>query len=296
MPRWKPNVGERLEGGVVDRRRPSRRCGTPSRTAPRSCPRSRRCRSRPSGRRRRGAAARGPGRGTARRWWRPAARRRRRRATPRAPRPGRGGSRRRGSPRCCDQRAFTLGTPRRVSASSITSSWYSEPRCTSSTETPPVIGVVRRPVRGPWRRRPAQTARAGRSRLPPAAIRWPATSERKGSSARTEARSAASTRSMSGAIGAKPRASSGDMRRRVRRAGNKDQAGSAEGETSRNRRSQRARQRLRPPWVVAAALQPPAGRVDVSCQRVRAEKGPADRVSARVGRTANEAQRCVRPH
>ena len=37
-----------------------------------------------------------------------------------------------------DQRAFTLGTPRRVSASSITSSWYSEPRWTSSTATPPV--------------------------------------------------------------------------------------------------------------------------------------------------------------
>jgi cyclic beta-1,2-glucan synthetase len=35
-------------------------------------------------------------------------------------------------------RAFTLGTPRRVSASSITSSWYSEPRCTSSTATAPV--------------------------------------------------------------------------------------------------------------------------------------------------------------
>ena len=39
------------------------------------------------------------------------------------------------------QRAFTLGTPRRVSASSMTSSWYSEPRCTSSTDTEPVIAA-----------------------------------------------------------------------------------------------------------------------------------------------------------
>ena len=33
--------------------------------------------------------------------------------------------------------ALTVSTPRRVSASSITSSWYSEPRCTSSQATPP---------------------------------------------------------------------------------------------------------------------------------------------------------------
>ena len=37
------------------------------------------------------------------------------------------------------QRAFTLSTVRRVTASSITSSWYSDPRCTSSTEVPPMI-------------------------------------------------------------------------------------------------------------------------------------------------------------
>ena len=43
-----------------------------------------------------------------------------------------------------DQRAFTDGTPRRVSASSITSSWYREPRWTSSTAAPPVIDVGRR--------------------------------------------------------------------------------------------------------------------------------------------------------
>ena len=41
-----------------------------------------------------------------------------------------------------DQRAFTLGTPRRVSASSITSSWYSEPRWTSSTDGRAGDGVV----------------------------------------------------------------------------------------------------------------------------------------------------------
>ena len=45
-----------------------------------------------------------------------------------------------------DQRAFTLGTPRRVSASSITSSWYSEPRWTSSTAAPPVIASSDAPV------------------------------------------------------------------------------------------------------------------------------------------------------
>ena len=37
-----------------------------------------------------------------------------------------------------DQRALTDGTPRRVSASSMTSSWYSDPRCTSSTAVAPV--------------------------------------------------------------------------------------------------------------------------------------------------------------
>ena len=37
------------------------------------------------------------------------------------------------------QRAFTLSTVRRVTASSITSSWWSDPRWTSSTDTPPRI-------------------------------------------------------------------------------------------------------------------------------------------------------------
>ena len=95
-------------------------------------------------------------------------RRRRRRATPRAPTPARAGSRRRGSRRCCDQRAFTLGTPRRVSASSITSSWYSEPRCTSSTDAPPVTASSRGRRAAPrGARRPAHSVRVGRRRLPP---------------------------------------------------------------------------------------------------------------------------------
>ena len=50
--------------------------------------------------------------------------------------------------------ALTDGTPRRVSASSITSSWYSEPIWTSSTEMPPVNHVVGNDA----------TARCGRDR------------------------------------------------------------------------------------------------------------------------------------
>ena len=39
-------------------------------------------------------------------------------------------------------RAFTLSTVRRVTASSMTSSWYSDPRWTSSTATPPQYRIV----------------------------------------------------------------------------------------------------------------------------------------------------------
>ena len=62
-------------------------------------------------------------------------------------------------------------TPRRVTASSMTSSWYSEPRWTSSTDD--AAHGPRRRVAG-VRRRPgaAATARTGRSRLPPATMRW----------------------------------------------------------------------------------------------------------------------------
>ncbi len=116
-------AGERVEGRRRRRPTPCRRCGTTSRTAPRSCPRSRRSSPPRSGRRRRGAAARAPVPGTAHRWWRRAATRRRRRATPRATTPGRGGSRRRGWRRCCSSARSRWARRARVSASSITSSW-----------------------------------------------------------------------------------------------------------------------------------------------------------------------------
>ena len=61
-----------------------------------------------------------------------------------------------------DQRAFTDGTPRRVSASSITSSWYSDPRCTSSTAAPPVTTSARG-RRARARRRVARAQREGRA-------------------------------------------------------------------------------------------------------------------------------------
>ena len=116
--------GERVEGADRRRRTPCRRCDTTSRTARRSCPRS------PT----RSPSSRAVGveevleledlaRGTARRWSPRAARRRRRRATRRATTRGRAGSRRRGSRRCCSSGRSRSGTPRRVSASSITSSW-----------------------------------------------------------------------------------------------------------------------------------------------------------------------------
>jgi hypothetical protein len=64
--------------------------------------------------------------------------------------------------------AFTDGTPRRVSASSITSSWYSEPIWTSSTEMPPVItsSVTTAPPAAA-----AAIATTGRNRFPPAPTR-----------------------------------------------------------------------------------------------------------------------------
>ena len=106
------------------------------------------------------------------------------------------------------QRAFTLGTPRRVSASSITSSWYSDPRWTSSTATAPVIAAsVAGPT--PWAAYPVQRVSAGRRRFPPAFTRWAATSPRKGSSDRTAAASSVSTRSRSVASGSSPSAASG---------------------------------------------------------------------------------------
>ncbi len=71
------------------------------------------------------------------------------------------------------QRALTLSTKCRVVASSMTSSWYSDPRCTSSQATPPSIDLP-----GDRGVDPAGTAvnaaamaKAGRWRLPPALIR-----------------------------------------------------------------------------------------------------------------------------
>ena len=75
------------------------------------------------------------------------------------------------------QRALTLSTPRRVSASSITSSWHSEPTCTSSTETPPritssVTTAATAAASGASAAAEA-TVNSGRARLPPALMRWP---------------------------------------------------------------------------------------------------------------------------
>ena len=90
------------------------------------------------------------------------------------------------------QRAFTLGTPRRVSASSITSSWYSEPRCTSShgDGAGDRVGGCRRRSAPSVLAYAAQSVSVGRRRLPPAPMRWVATSARNGSGVLTESRSA----------------------------------------------------------------------------------------------------------
>ena len=64
--------------------------------------------------------------------------------------------------------AFTLATLRRTWASSITSSWYSEPRCTNSTATPPVSTSSVAGVGGSWPMAAAAITNPGRTRLPPA--------------------------------------------------------------------------------------------------------------------------------
>ena len=102
-----------------------------------------------------------------------------------------------------DQRWLTLSTPRRVDASSMTSSWYSDPRCTSSTATAPVTTSSETGSPGPAAY-PAHRARAGRIRLPPAPMRWEATSVRNGSPVWTELRRAASTRTRSSASQGSP--------------------------------------------------------------------------------------------
>ena len=89
------------------------------------------------------------------------------------------------------QRAFTLGTPRRVSASSITSSWYSEPRCTSSQATAPVSASADAAWFEPLvLAYEEHNVRVGRRRFPPAPMRWVATSARNGSDVLTDSRRA----------------------------------------------------------------------------------------------------------
>ena len=68
-----------------------------------------------------------------------------------------------------DHLMWLAGVPRRVSAASMTSSWYSVERCTSSTITPPEI-------RSGWvawapPSMPDSSTSIGRNRLPPASIR-----------------------------------------------------------------------------------------------------------------------------
>ena len=206
-------AGERVERRLVDRRRPCRQCDMRTRTGRRSCPRSRIRTPRHCGRRRRGAAARAPDRGTARRSSPRAGPRRRRRAMPRATThaPSRKSPARIAT--MLLQRAFTDGTPRRVSASSMTSSWYSEPRCTSSTLTAPVTASDDAASPAPAAAYAAQRVSTGRIRFPPAVTRWDATSSRKRSGLRTASRRASSTRTRSADSGASSRVSAGRMAR-----------------------------------------------------------------------------------
>ena len=95
--------------------------------------------------------------------------------------------------------ALTVSTPRRVSASSITSSWYSDPRWTSSQATPPRTTSSDAGVPPTWA---AVMATTGRRRLPPATTRWEAISVRYGSELRTASCSATSIRPRSASIDA----------------------------------------------------------------------------------------------
>ncbi len=103
-------------------------------------------------------------------------------------------------------RLLTLSTLRRMVASSMTSSWYSEARWTSSTATAPIrsssvaslvpaVAVAR--------------ASRGRSRLPPAEIRCVVTSSKKPSPVTTEALSRGSSRRSPSCRRGRPRASVG---------------------------------------------------------------------------------------
>jgi hypothetical protein len=109
--------------------------------------------------------------------------------------------------RMLPQRALTLATPWRVAASSITSSWWSEPTWTSSHATPPVTASseITSPMSAPAGTQPAAVAAdtapsSGRSRLPPALTRCEAISFIAGSSDSTAASNRFSTRSCSAGI------------------------------------------------------------------------------------------------
>ena len=103
--------------------------------------------------------------------------------------------------------AFTVSTPRRVSASSMTSSWYSEPGAPVRTRHRP--GRTSSEARSPSTCAPA-TASTGRRRLPPATMRWEAISLRYGSGVTTASCIADSMRRRSRSIDA--RVNSGDVR------------------------------------------------------------------------------------
>ncbi len=63
--------------------------------------------------------------------------------------------------------ACALGTPRRTSASSMTSSWYSEPRCVSSS----AAAAEMTSSVAPSPNCAVSSASIGRTRLPPASYR-----------------------------------------------------------------------------------------------------------------------------
>ncbi|PQM46378.1 hypothetical protein C1Y40_03457 [Mycobacterium talmoniae] len=66
-------------------------------------------------------------------------------------------------------RALALGAPRRTWASSITSSWYSVARCTSSMTAPATVTCQ---ASGSGPSCADSTVNSGRNRFPPASNRW----------------------------------------------------------------------------------------------------------------------------
>src|SRR5205814_1615211 len=120
---------------------------------------------------------------------------------------------------------LTLGTPRRVSASSMTSSWYSDPWWTSSIATAPVTASAPAGPSPPAAAYAAHSVRVGRMRFPPAPMRCEATSARKRSGVLTASWSESSTRARSSASDGSASVWTGSMRPTLRSGGNKLQAG-----------------------------------------------------------------------